>query len=160
MFAFYVGLTLWAFYRVMGYSFIKANQYVWRFIKKKLQRLDDQFKRRFAARGFNYATYYRARDLALFLGFLFALLVAFPPNDWRIVFYIFIPAMVFVVLIDSVITFAKHLRNRNRGTLTGFLRIYFEPSLVVVAPIFGAGKAVTLMGHLYAQNTLVASGMF
>jgi hypothetical protein len=155
IFAFYVGLVLWAFYRVMGYSFFKANHYVWRYLKKRLRKLDDDFRGRFKARGFNYATYYRARDLAIFLAFLFVLFVVFSPRDWAIV-GIFASGVLVVLVVDSCISFWRHLRAGNRGTLAGFVRIYYLPAIMLVTPIFGGGKALTFFGQMYGVNTLIA----
>ena len=80
IFVFYAILICEGFYYAMGYSFAKANKYVWRWSKRKLDEMDRTFRKQFHRNGLRDVAYYHARDLALLLWFMGALLLLVRPQ--------------------------------------------------------------------------------
>ena len=151
VFAIYVIAVLWTFYLLMGYSFWKANKYVYKWVKRKLAALDKDFKYRFQARGFKHSGYFRARELACLLLMLWAVFVMASPRTRNDV--------IFFLTVTLMIVLANTLQGWNDGKSTGsatsFLKIYYLPALALVGPFFGVEKVLKAVGGTQGAGELV-----
>ena len=138
VFAIYVIAVLWSFYLLMGYSFFKANRYVYRWGKRKLATLDRDFKYRFQVRGFRHKGYFRARELACLLLLLWVVFVAASPRTKGEVFF-FLTSTMMIVLANTLQGWND---GKSTGSATGFLKIYYLPALALVGPFFGIEKVL------------------
>jgi hypothetical protein len=157
LFIAYVVAILWGFYLLMGYSFARANHYVWRWIKRKLRKLDQDFLYRFQARGFRHAAYYRARELAFLLWGICALILIVKPGLVSSDMALLLVATLLIIMAN---TLQGWLEGKSRGTLRSFVRIYFQPAILLVSPFLGIGKLLEFLTSASRETKLISLSSF
>ena len=157
VFAFYVCLVCWGFYLLTGYTFVRANKYAWRWAKRKLDKLDRDWKYRFTVRGFRLITYYRARELAIVLWAVCVIALMMPKDGLSWTDWTLLAVGVGIIIVANSL---QGLQGRSRGTHWGFVKIYYRPAAFLVGPSFGVGKLFELWSRSGGDAKLIASYPF
>jgi hypothetical protein len=157
LFVAYVLAVLWGFSLLMGYSFARANHYVWRWAKRKLKKLDERYLYRFQARGFRHAAYYRARELAFLLWGMCALILIHKPELLSFDMAMLLGVTLLIIMAN---TLQGWFEGQSKGTVRSFVRIYFEPAILLVSPFFGVGKVIEFMASASRETKLISLSSF